>query len=72
MYFPNIPVIPYEGPNSANEVAFRAKIINHMSKAAGNGLWYLDASLFEDADRPEPSATCPTANSPSAEYGEYR
>ena len=22
-----------------------------MSKAAGNGLWYLDASLFEDADR---------------------
>ena len=23
----------------------------HMSKAAGNGLWYLDASLFEDADR---------------------
>ena len=33
------------------EVAFRAKIINHMSKAAGNGLWYLDASLFEDADR---------------------
>ena len=33
------------------EVAFRAKIINHMSKAAGNGLWYLDASLFEDANR---------------------
>ena len=33
------------------EVAFRAKIINHMSKAAGHGLWYLDASLFEDADR---------------------
>ena len=33
------------------EVAFRAKIINHMSKVAGNGLWYLDSSLFEDADR---------------------
>lgn len=31
--------------------AFRAKIINHMSKAAGNGLWYLDTSLFEDANR---------------------
>ena len=33
------------------EVAFRAKIINHMSKVAGNGLWYLNSSLFEDADR---------------------
>jgi len=33
------------------EVALRAKIINHMSKAAGNGLWYLDASLFEDEQR---------------------
>lgn len=33
------------------EVALRAKIINHMSKAAGNGLWYLDSSLFEDEQR---------------------
>lgn len=33
------------------EVAFRAKIIHHMSSVAGNGLWYLDSSLFEDADR---------------------
>ncbi|WP_275441014.1 Abi family protein [Lepagella muris] len=33
------------------EVAFRAKIINHMSKAADNGLWYLDSSLFEDKQR---------------------
>jgi len=33
------------------EVALRAKIINQMSKAAGNGLWYLDASLFEDEQR---------------------
>lgn len=33
------------------EVAFRAKIINVMSKAAGNGLWYLDSSLFEDSAR---------------------
>lgn len=33
------------------EVALRAKIINHMSKATGNGLWYLDSSLFEDEQR---------------------
>lgn len=33
------------------EVALRAKIINHMSKAAGNGLWYLDSTLFEDEQR---------------------
>lgn len=33
------------------EVALRTKIINHMSKAAGNGLWYLDSSLFEDENR---------------------
>ena len=33
------------------EVAFRAKIINHMSKAADNGLWYLDASLFETSSQ---------------------
>ena len=33
------------------EVALRAKIIDHMSKAAGNGLWYLDSSLFEDKQR---------------------
>lgn len=33
------------------EVALRAKIINHMSKAAGNGLWYLDTTLFEDERR---------------------
>lgn len=33
------------------EVAFRAKVIHHMSRVAGNGLWYLDSSLFEDADR---------------------
>ncbi len=33
------------------EVALRAKIINHMSKAAGNGLWYLDPTLFEDEQR---------------------
>lgn len=33
------------------EVALRAKIIDHMSKAAGHGLWYLDSSLFEDKQR---------------------
>lgn len=33
------------------EVAFRAKIIYHMSRVAGNGLWYLDSSLFENVDR---------------------
>ena len=33
------------------EVALRAKIIDHMSKAAGNGLWYLDSTLFEDKQR---------------------
>lgn len=33
------------------EVALRAKIIDHMSKAAGNGLWYLDSSLFENEQR---------------------
>lgn len=33
------------------EVALRAKVIDHMSKAAGNGLWYLDSSLFEDEQR---------------------
>lgn len=32
------------------EVALRTKIIYHMSKAAGNGLWYLDSSLFERQD----------------------
>lgn len=32
------------------EIALRSKIINHMSKAAGNGLWYLDASLFENKE----------------------
>lgn len=30
------------------EVALRAKVINHMSQAAGHGLWYLDGSLFEN------------------------
>lgn len=30
------------------EVALRSKVINHMSQAAGNGLWYLDSSLFEN------------------------
>ncbi len=35
----------------AIEVALRAKIINHMSKAYGSGLWYLDSSLFKDANR---------------------
>lgn len=33
------------------EVALRAKIIDHMSRAAGNGLWYLDSLLFEDEQR---------------------
>ena len=33
------------------EVAFRAKVIHHMSRGAANGLWYLDASLFEDTER---------------------
>ncbi len=33
------------------EVALRAKIINQMSSAAGNGLWYLDSSLFKDSQR---------------------
>ena len=33
------------------EVAFRAKIIYHMSRVAGNGLWYLDSSLFDNVDR---------------------
>ena len=33
------------------EVALRAKIINHMSKATGNGLWYLESNLFEDKQR---------------------
>ena len=33
------------------EVALRAKVIHHMSRVACNGLWYLDSSLFEDADR---------------------
>lgn len=32
------------------EVALRAKIINHLSKAADSGLWYLDSSLFENAE----------------------
>ena len=32
------------------EVALRSKVINHMSQAAGNGLWYLDSSLFENSD----------------------
>ena len=32
------------------EVALRSKIINVMSQAAGNGLWYLNSSLFEDED----------------------
>ena len=32
------------------EVALRAKIINHLSQAKGNGLWYLDSSLFERKD----------------------
>lgn len=30
------------------EVALRSKVINHMSQATGNGLWYLDSSLFEN------------------------
>lgn len=30
------------------EVALRSKIINHMSQTSGNGLWYLDSSLFEN------------------------
>lgn len=33
------------------EVALRAKIIDHLSKAAGNGLWYLDSTLFGDKQR---------------------
>ena len=33
------------------EVAFRAKVIHHMSRVADNGLWYLDTSLFEDTNR---------------------
>lgn len=33
------------------EVALRAKIIDFMSRAAGNGLWYIDASLFENEQR---------------------
>ena len=32
------------------EVALRSKIINVMSQAADNGLWYLNSSLFEDKD----------------------
>lgn len=32
------------------EVALRAKIINHLSQAKGNGLWYLDKTLFERED----------------------
>lgn len=32
------------------EVALRAKIISHMSHAAGNGLWYLDSTLFENKE----------------------
>ena len=27
MYFPNIPVIPYEGPNSTNPLAFKEKAL---------------------------------------------
>lgn len=30
------------------EVALRSKVISHMSQKAGNGLWYLDSSLFSD------------------------
>ena len=32
------------------EVALRAKIINHLSQTKGNGLWYLDKTLFERED----------------------
>lgn len=32
------------------EVALRSKVINHMSQTAGNGLWYLDSSLFENKE----------------------
>ena len=32
------------------EVALRAKIINHLSKAKGYGSWYLDKTLFERED----------------------
>ena len=32
------------------EVALRAKIINHLSQANDSGLWYLDASLFENKE----------------------
>ena len=32
------------------EVALRAKIIYHLSQTTDNGLWYLDANLFEDRD----------------------
>lgn len=32
------------------EVALRSKVINHMSQATNNGLWYLDSSLFENSD----------------------
>lgn len=33
------------------EFALRAKIIDHMSKAACSGLWYLDLILSEDIQR---------------------
>ncbi|MBD5180645.1 MAG: Abi family protein [Bacteroidales bacterium] len=46
----NLRVILFDAIDTI-EVAFRAKIINHMSKTAENGLWYLDSSLFEDAQR---------------------
>lgn len=32
------------------EVALRAKVIYHLSHAKGDGLWYLDSSLFENED----------------------
>lgn len=31
------------------EVALRTKIINYLSQKAGNGIWYIDYSLFNDA-----------------------
>ena len=34
MYFPNIPVIPYEGPNSTNPLAFKCSITLTKSSLA--------------------------------------
>lgn len=45
----NLRIVLFEAIETI-EVALRTKIIYHMSKAAGNGLWYLDASLFANHD----------------------